>query len=153
MKPPPMITMLSAREIAARSRSEVVDALQVLAGQPQADGLGAGGQDQAAAVAELVADLGGDRAGGLVQGAGPGRQQQLDLVVAVPGLVVGADVVAPGLAAQERLGQRRPLVRQLRLGGQHHGRALATGGPEALGRLGGGDPAADDHELHVADGH
>src|SRR4030095_929298 len=132
--------------------AQVVDALQVLAGQPQADGLGAGGQDQAAAVAELVADLGGDRAGGLVQGAGPGRQEQLDLVVAVPDLVVGPDVVAPGLAAQERLGQRRPLVRQLRLGGQHHGGALAAGGPDALGRLGGGDAAADDHELHVADG-
>jgi hypothetical protein len=134
-------------------RAQVVDALQVPAGQLQADRLGAGGQHQAGAVAELVADLGGDGPGGRVQGARPGRQQQLDLVVAVPGLVVGAGLVAPGLAAEELLGQRRPLVGELRLGGQHHGRALAAGRSDPLGRLGGGDPAADDHELHVADGH
>src|SRR5918992_3768757 len=85
--------------------AQVVDALQVLAGQLQSDRLGAGGQDQAAAVVELVADLGGDRAGRRVEGAGPGGQERLDVVVAVPGLVVGAGRGSAGPAAGGLLGQ------------------------------------------------
>ena len=73
-------------------------------------------------------------------------------MVAVPGLVVGAGLLAAGLAAQELLGH----------GGRSYGSSgsavSTTASPRRrrlvlLGRLGGGHPAADDHELHVADGH
>ena len=58
--------------------------------------------------------------------------------------------VAVGLAAQVRLGQRRPLVRPLALVAEQHEAAVEALGAQGLGGLGAGQAGADDDEGGVA---
>ena len=73
-------------------------------------------------------------------------QPHLDVVLAVPGLVVDERRAALGRAGEVALGQRRPLVRALRLGGHQHDRAAVALVAQGVHGLAGGEPATDHHE-------
>ena len=80
------------------------------------------------------------------QGRNRGGRAQLHVVPPEPGVVLDGQLLRRDPPAQELLGERRPPVRRVRLGGQDDdGRAPARG---AVAPRGGqaGRPAADDHD-------
>jgi hypothetical protein len=80
----------------------------------------------------------------------PGAHPQLDPLVGVPRLVVREGLVTLVLAEQVALGQRRPLVGQLRFLADQHHPAVEALRPQRLGGLRAGQRRAHDHEHPVA---
>ena len=107
--------------------------------------LRAGGQDQGAvrqpgAVGQL------DLVRSAVDRGHHGAAAQVDVVLGVPRLGVHDRLVELVLAGQVALGQRRPLVGQLVLGGEQGDRSVVALLAERLGGLGPGQAPADDHD-------
>ena len=131
--------------VAVLAGAQVVDAGQVRPGQWQAARGGAGGQQE-----PLVADALARGQLQLVAGRGDradrGRGAQLDLVVGVEPVLVHIQAVAVGLAAQVRLGQRRPLIGLFGFVAEQQQAAVEAVGAQGLGCSGAGQTGTDDHK-------
>jgi hypothetical protein len=79
-------------------------------------------------------------------------EQQLDLVLGVPGRRAEARIAVAG--RERLLRQGRAVVRRDRLRAHDPHRAVVTTGAQRLGRALGGEPAADDEDvlMHAEDG-
>ena len=73
-------------------------------------------------------------------------------MLGVEALVVHVNLLAPDLAAQVVLRQRRALVGALLLGADQHDAAVEALLAERLGSLGAGEARADDH-VRLVTGH
>jgi hypothetical protein len=104
-----------AQRVAVRERAQVVDRVQVGAGDRQPTRFCARGQQQPV-VAELAPVLEPDLGAARVERAHGSAGDQLDVVLTVEGLRMDIGLLARGLRAQVILGQRRALVGSLRLG-------------------------------------
>lgn len=132
--------------------AQMVDAREVGAGDVEAAGFGAGGQEQfvvahGGAVAEVDA-------AGVAVDAGDGLAEvELDPVLGVPGGVVDVDAVAFLLAGQIALGQRGAFVGVVSLVPDDDHSAGESVGAEGFRGLRPGQPAADDDECPMCVDH
>src|SRR3954471_2831568 len=137
--------------VRVREVAQVVDAIELRAGDRQAPRLPARGEDE-----PVVGDplAGGEPCltnGGLDPVDGGGGPQ-LDLVVVVERLGVDASGIALGLAPQVVLGERGSLVGQLGLLADEDDPALEALRAQRLGGLGAGKRGADD-QMGLGIGH
>ena len=129
-----------------------MDALELAAGNAQPARRRARGQKEAVVGQRLVA---------LQRELTPSRIEthdvlaaaQLDPVLLVERSFVHVGLLAIGLAAQVLLGQRRALVRTLRLGTQQHETAVVALLAQGLGCFCTGEAGADDNERLLVSGH
>ncbi len=148
---PPAAVQPLAQRVGVLDAAQVEHAVELSAGNRKAPRLGSGSQQQPV-VAEPLTVVERELARGRVQTDRGGAEAQVDVVRGVEALVVDVDLLAPGLAAQVLLGQRRPLVRALRFAADQHQAPFEALASQRLGRLGAGEAGADDHECLVT-GH
>ena len=105
------------------------------------------GRDQQPVVGRRLG-AGVDLAAVEVDGGDLGAGAQVDVVVVVPVLLHDVRRLRRRVAEQDALGERRPLVGQVPLGGEHHDPALVAVLAELAGGVRGGDAPADDDDVH-----
>jgi hypothetical protein len=92
-----------------------VDALEIRAGPVEAPRLGAGGEDQLRPAESALRAL--RRAAGQIDRSDRAVEDEVDALLRVELGAAQQDLLARTLARQERLGERRPMVGQVALGG------------------------------------
>ena len=147
----PLCAKPFAQGVRVIDAAEVEHAVQIGSGYREPARLGAGGEQQAV-VAQPLAVVELELAACGVEGGGGMAEPQLDLLLGVEALLVDVQLLAPRLAAQVVLRQRRSLVGPLVLDADEHHPPLEALLAERRGGLGAGEAGADDH-VGLVTGH
>src|SRR5450631_147536 len=128
-----------------RHAAQIVHSGQVGPGTRQLAGPGAETQEQAV-VDDFLAARQNDTAGGRIQAGGSDTQLEFDMVLVVKRLMSKRQTVCRQLTGQELLGQRRPLIRQVRLVAHQYEATLETFAPQGVDGLRTGVATAYDED-------